>query len=121
MRLHKANHAFWPQMLKVSVGDKVAVNVFRLPRDAFAVTVLSAQLSFVTKKNIKEAAPVELDAAILNAHIQSRFGGQVCLLLDVQQLGRVFQQVTHLVFGWEARMTLCIHQGHHHMQSVQKC
>ncbi|DBB18339.1 hypothetical protein WJX82_004385 [Trebouxia sp. C0006] len=65
------------RMLKVSVGDKVAVNVFRLPRDAFAVTVLSAQLSFVTKKNIKEAAPVELDAAILNAHIQSRFGGQV--------------------------------------------
>ncbi len=67
-------------MLKVSVGDTVAVKMFRLPREAFAVTVLSAQLSFVTKKNIKEAAPVELDAAILNAHIQSRFGGQVCLL-----------------------------------------
>ncbi|KAL0035187.1 hypothetical protein WJX79_005010 [Trebouxia sp. C0005] len=65
------------RMLKVSVGDKLAVNIFRLPRDSFAVTVLSAQLSFVTKKNIKEAAPVELDAAILNAHIQSRFGGQV--------------------------------------------
>ncbi len=77
-------------MLKVSVGDKVAVNVFRLPRDGFAVTVLSAQLSFVTKKNIKEAAPVELDAAILNAHIQSRFGGQVCILLDTQHLGQVF-------------------------------
>lgn len=89
-------------MLKVSVGDKLAVNIFRLPRDSFAVTVLSAQLSFVTKKNIKEAAPVELDAAILNAHIQSRFGGQVCLL---SASWTSLWQVTHHAIACETHMT----------------
>ena len=57
---------------RLSVQQKTHLSPKRLPRDAFAVTVLSAQLNFVTKKNIKEAAPVELDAAILSAHIQSR-------------------------------------------------
>lgn len=54
----------------------MVVNVFRLPREDFAITVLSATVSFVSKRAAAGPAMM-LDAPEMNAHLQSRFGTQV--------------------------------------------
>ena len=64
------------QTLRVSTGDRVAVNVFRLPREDFAISVLSATVNFVSKRAVAGPAMM-LDAPEMNAHLQSRFGTQV--------------------------------------------
>ena len=64
------------QTLRVSTGDRVAVNVFRLPREDFAISVLSATVNFVSKRAVAGPAMM-LDAPEMNGHLQSRFGSQV--------------------------------------------
>ena len=54
----------------------MVVNVFRLPREDFAITVLSATVSFVSKR-VAAGPAMMLDAPEMNAHLQSRFGTQV--------------------------------------------
>ena len=68
------------QTLRVSTGDRVQATVFIVPKDTFAIVMLSAQIDFVSKRKPANAAAVmELDAAHLTAHLQSRFGTQVSL------------------------------------------
>lgn len=64
------------QTLRISSGDPVVVKVFRLPKEDFAITVLSAAVSFVTKR-VAAGPAMMLDAPEMNAHLQSRFGTQV--------------------------------------------
>lgn len=64
------------QTLRISSGDPVVVNIFRLPQEDFAITVLSATVSFVSKRAASGPA-MTLDAPEMNAHLQSRFGTQV--------------------------------------------
>lgn len=71
----------WIQTLRVSTGDRVALNIFRLPKEDFAITVLSATVSFVTKRAVAAGPAMMLDAPEMNAHLQSRFGTQVLQVL----------------------------------------
>lgn len=65
------------QTLRVSTGDRIAVNVFYPPKEDFAISVLSATVNFVSKRPVAGPA-LMLDAPEMNAHLQSRFGSQVC-------------------------------------------
>ncbi|KAL3141040.1 hypothetical protein ABBQ32_005552 [Trebouxia sp. C0010 RCD-2024] len=64
------------QTLRVSTGDRIAVNVFYPPKEDFAISVLSATVNFVSKRPVAGPA-LMLDAPEMNAHLQSRFGSQV--------------------------------------------
>lgn len=77
--MDKLDHMQCMQTLRVSTGDRVAITVFRLPRDDFAVSVLSATVTFVSKRAVAGPAMM-LDAPEMNAHLQSRFGTQVSQL-----------------------------------------
>lgn len=81
------------QTLRISSGDPVVVNVFRLPKEDFAITVLSAAVSFVSKR-VAAGPAMMLDAPEMNAHLQSRFGTQVphgynklCCAMDAIYMG----------------------------------
>ena len=68
------------QTLRVSTGDRVLANVFIVPKDTFAIMMFSAQIDYVSKRKTAGATTaMELDAALLTSHLQSRFGTQVSL------------------------------------------
>ena len=95
----------------MSTGDSVTVSIFRPPRDAFAITVLSAQVAFLSKRPVSaQSAPTELDAAQLNAHLQSRFGGQVRHIYLLQLPSKQIQQ-THSRLN-SVRMAIAMHKEH---------
>ncbi|KAL3141039.1 hypothetical protein ABBQ32_005552 [Trebouxia sp. C0010 RCD-2024] len=69
-------NAIQRRTLRVSTGDRIAVNVFYPPKEDFAISVLSATVNFVSKRPVAGPA-LMLDAPEMNAHLQSRFGSQV--------------------------------------------
>jgi hypothetical protein len=65
------------QILKVTSGDQVVAVEFLPPPDAFQLVLMNAELEFVSQKAVR-GPEMELDAAALAAHLQSRFIRQVC-------------------------------------------
>ncbi|KAL3153125.1 hypothetical protein ABBQ38_012143 [Trebouxia sp. C0009 RCD-2024] len=69
-------NAIQRRTLRISSGDRIAINVFYPPKEDFAISVLSATVNFVSKRPVAGPA-LMLDAPEMNAHLQSRFGSQV--------------------------------------------
>ena len=68
--------AEYVQVVRVSVGDVVAVQPFTPPPAGFNIALLNAQISFTSKAGGKGAAPA-LAAVSLSKFPVNRFGGQV--------------------------------------------
>lgn len=67
------------QCVRVSGGDKVTVRPFEPPATGFQAALVTAEVALLAQKRAAAAAaPLELDAPDLSAHLLTRFQGQVC-------------------------------------------
>ena len=80
--------------MKLSTGDKVLVETFVPPLDpsGFHVAAINAEIDFVSKKAVR-GPEIELDAAVLAAHITSRFSTQIVTVR--QEIAFEFQGVNY--------------------------
>ncbi len=66
------------QCVRVSGGDRVAVRPFEPPPAGLQAALVTAELApLAAKRAAAAAAPLELDAPALAAHLLARFQGQV--------------------------------------------